>query len=46
MTLTESYWPGTDEAILETTVGGMLRAAAEATPDAPALTGGAGSTGS
>lgn len=41
MTLTESYWPGTDETILETTVGDVLRAAAEATPDAPALTGGA-----
>lgn len=41
MTLTESYWPGTDDPILETTVGQVLRAAAEATPDAPALTGGA-----
>lgn len=41
MALTESYWPGTEVPIHESTVGGLLRAAAEATPDAPALTGGA-----
>lgn len=41
MTLTESYWPGTDVTVLETTVGDVLRAASSATPDAPALTGGA-----
>lgn len=41
MALTQSYWPGSDVAIEESTVGSVLRAAADATPDAPALTGGA-----
>ena len=40
MALTESCWGSTGAPVLETTVGGVLRAAAEATPDAPALTGG------
>ncbi|MFM5955423.1 MAG: AMP-binding protein [Novosphingobium sp.] len=36
--LTESYCPAqTDEDLAETTVGGVLRAAAARTPDAPAL---------
>jgi fatty-acyl-CoA synthase len=36
--LTESYCPAqTDEALEETTVGGVLRAAVARTPDAPAL---------
>jgi len=41
MALTEAHWRGTDQPVLETTVGSVLRAAAAATPDAPALTGGA-----
>lgn len=39
--LTESYWPAdTSESVLDTTVGGVLRAAATAAPDSPALTAG------
>ena len=38
LALTESYCPAqTDEALHDTTVGGVLRAAAARTPDAPAL---------
>ena len=36
--LTTSYWPAdTSSPVLETTVGGVLRAAAESAPDQPAL---------
>ena len=38
LTLSDSYCPAqTDEALLDTTVGDVLRAAAARTPDAPAL---------
>src|SRR3954453_11044977 len=40
-TLSESYYPADQsERVLDTTVGGILRVAAEAVPDAPALIGG------
>ncbi len=41
MTLSESHWPAdTSEPVLDTTVGGILREAAAAAGDAPALVGG------
>jgi fatty-acyl-CoA synthase len=40
-TVTSSYWPAdTSAQVVETTVGGILRAAAEAGPDRPAMVGG------
>ena len=39
--LTTSYWPAdTSEPVLDTTVGGVLRAAAAIAPDQPAMVGG------
>ena len=39
--LSESYWPADQsEAVLDTTVGGILRDAARSAPDLPALIGG------
>jgi fatty-acyl-CoA synthase len=41
MTLTKAYWPAdTTVPVLETTVGGVLRAAAADSPDALAMVGG------
>ena len=40
-TVTRSYWPAdTSAQVSQTTVGGILRAAAEAGPDLPAMVGG------
>ena len=40
-TLSESYYPADEsQPVLDTTVGGILRAAAQAVPDQPALIGG------
>ena len=40
-TVATSYWPAdTSEPVLETTVGGVLRAAAAAGPDLLAMVGG------
>lgn len=46
MALTESYWPAdTSEPVLESTVGGVLRAAAAAAPERLALTAGVADPG-